>query len=277
MKTNPATRWLALLACLLLATSVGAEDKPTPAAQALQLNVMGDITIDATGGVLDYAIVTPLTAPVKRIVDQSVRRWRFEPVIRGGRAINAKGKMFLLLTATPVDGGYRMKIDNVRFGGERDVLSRGRIEYPRAALRSQVNAEVVAAIRVDAAGKVVDVVTVGSRLLNVHGSQREQAKMRALFEQATVGSMKNWQFRPADLEAGESAETTMMIPVKYCAGTGCSANGTWQLAGTSEPARPVPWLRPDQQLVDVDRLEDGQPIALDGALRLQTPVAGTVL
>lgn len=275
---GPAMRWLALLSCLLLATSVGAEDKPAPAVQALQLNVMGDITIDPTGGVLDYAIATPLAAPVKRIVDQSVRKWRFEPVVRGGRAVNATGKMFLLLTALPVGGGYRMKIDKVQLSSARGhMVAMGRLEYPRLAARKKVGAEVAVAVRFNAAGAVAEAVAMSSRLINPSGSEKVQAEMRALFEQASVAGMKSMRTGPADLEAGEPEELTIVMPFKYCTADDCVPDGQWRPAEGVDAVRPVPWLRADQQLADLNDLKQGQPIALDGALRLQTPVVGTVL
>lgn len=262
-----------ILTCLLLPVLSLAQDR-----KALELDVSGELIIDKQGAVFDYKIDTLLAPAVKQLIDTVVRKWRFEPVVRGGVPVDAKSKMYLSLTAMPIDAGYQLKIDRVRFGGSRSALTRSVLppHYPREAMRMAINAEVIVALRIAGDGKVVDAVAVRSRLLNVRGPEKQQAGMRKRFEQASVTAAKGWTYEPA--EAGDVPETTILVPISYCVGEGCrSRSGEWRVAETANPARPVPWLSEDKQQFDVDGLRDGQTVALDNVIKLQTPVAGGLL
>ncbi|MCI4568107.1 energy transducer TonB [Lysobacter sp. CFH 32150] len=256
-----------LTLCLLLSDLASAEDR-----KPLELDVSGELIIDKQGAVLDYKINAPLEPPVKQLVDTAVRKWRFEPVLRGGVPVNAKSLMYLSLTAMPVDAGYQLKVDRVRFGGTRILATHPILpRYPLEAVRARVNAEVIVALRIDGDGKVVDAVAVRSRLLNAKGPEKLQAALRKRFEQASVIATKSWTYQAA--EAGDVPETTVLLPVSYCVGEGCQTRtGEWRVADATNPAHPVPWLPADKQQFDTDGLRDGQMIAVDNAIKLQAPV-----
>lgn len=264
-------KWILALALgLSLSGVMRAQDKP------LKLDVGGDIVIDPQGAVRDYEINTPLAPEVKKIVDQAVRKWQFNPVVRGGKPVAAKTSMFLSLLATPVGKGYQLRIDRVRFGGGRAVVSqRNPAQYPRQAFRAGIGAEVVAAVRIDAEGNVLDVLALQSRLLNTRKG-RDDAAMRKLFEQSTVDAFRTWKYRPADLKGGELADTTLLVTTKFCTGD-CKGRGEWQVADAIERAQPVPWLAADRQAFDVNEVRPGQSITLDGPVRLKDFVEGKTL
>lgn len=80
----------------------------------------GEITIDKDGEVLDYRIDDAMPPAVGKIVDESVRHWRFWPVEIQGKPVRARTRMLLTVRGTPVDGGYSIKIENTRFGEQMD-------------------------------------------------------------------------------------------------------------------------------------------------------------
>lgn len=262
------------LLCLVLSGPMSADER-----KPLELDVSGALIIDKQGAVFDYKIDNLLAPAVKQLIDTAVRKWRFEPVLRNGMPVDAKSQMYLSLTATPVEAGYQLKIDRVRFGGSRNVVLRSTLpRYPYEALRAKVNAEVIVALRIAGDGKVADAVAVRSRLLNVKGPEKLQSAMRKRFEQASVVAIKGWTYEPA--EAGDVPETTILVPISYwiCQDAGCAnRSGEWRIAEASNPTHPIPWLPADKQKFDAEGLREGQSIALDSDIKLQTQVVGTAL
>lgn len=260
------------LLCLLLPRLAMAQDS-----KPLQLDVIGDITIDQQGAVHDYKINTALAPEVQRLVDTAVRKWRFERIVREGKPVNAKTRMDLLLTATPTEGGYRLKIDRVQFGGRQGAATTMvPPRYPQDAKQLGIGAEVVVAMRIDQQGNVVDAEALRSRLLGFSGKERAGARMRERFERVSTEAAKAWKYRPADLANGEVAQTSIAIPFLFCTAGACPASSGWRPAETA-PQHPVPWLAADKQQFNVDGLRPGASLALDNDIKLQTAVVGTTL
>jgi len=260
------------LLCLLLPGLMIAQDKP------LQLGVIGDITIDQQGAVHDYKIETALAPEVQRLVDTAVRKWRFEPIVRDGKPVNAKTQMSLLLTAMPTEGGYRLKIDRVQFGGRQSAATTMvPPQYPQDAKRLSVGAEVVVAMRIDQQGNVVDAVALRSRLLGFSGKERAAARMRERFERVSTEAAKAWKYKSADIANGEVVQTSIAVPFIFCVDRTCPASSGWRPAETADPQHPVPWLAADKQQFNVDGLRPGASLALDNDIKLQTTVVGTTL
>lgn len=256
-----------LLLMLLAAVSpLQAQDRE------LRLDVSGEIAIDHQGAVYDYRIHTILTPEVRQIVDRSVRRWTFEPVVRDGKPVHAKSGMHLTLMAIPVDAGYQLRIEQVLFVGNRGAEKMAAPQYPREQLRAGLGAAVLVAVRVDAEGNVTDAVAVQSA---VTGARRRDRSSEP-FEKASVAAMKQWRFRPADLAAGEPAEATLVVPMVYAVGARPRAPAGWHDAGT-DLSRPIPWLSADKQQFDANGLKEGQTLALDNPVTLTTSVVGTTL
>jgi hypothetical protein len=190
------------LASLLSAAALFAQAQQ-PA--RIELDVVGELTIDTDGSVRDYAIGSPLPKEVVAAVGTAVKRWRFSPVVRDGRAVTAKTPMYLLLSATQEAAGYRMRVDRVQFGVGRELASaRGfHHAYPRDAMRSRQGAQVLVALRIDGAGKVLEAVPLRSRLVPRVTNAKQSARQRAQFEDAVVGMMAQAKFQPADPAKGE--------------------------------------------------------------------------
>jgi hypothetical protein len=266
-----------LFACivLLLPMLACAQDDRKP----LQLDVAGEVAINTDGTVYQHNIATIVTPEIKAVLDKAIAGWRFEPVVRNGRAVPAKSSVYLTLSALPVDTGYRLRIDRVRFGGNRSMI-RGTMgfAYPRDAIRAKASAELQLAVRIDAEGKVLDVAAIRSRLLNLRGREKDLERVRRSFEQAAVAAMRKARYAPADVANGEG-EVTVITSLMYCVEVDCQSlvRPGWRVADGPDASRPIPWLPAERQQFDADGLRDGQSIALDAGIKLKEDVAGTSL
>jgi TonB family protein len=264
------------LASLLSAAALFAQAQQ-PA--RIELDVVGELTIDTDGSVRDYAIGSPLPKEVVAAVGTAVKRWRFSPVVRDGRAVTAKTPMYLLLSATQEAAGYRMRVDRVQFGVGRELASaRGfHHAYPRDAMRSRQGAQVLVALRIDGAGKVLEAVPLRSRLVPRVTNAKQSARQRAQFEDAVVGMMAQAKFQPADPAKGEPEQATFVLPISFTVNQNVRPLLWTQADAAVTVATPPAWLGNGLDNGALDRLRDGQSLVLDGAPVLQTPVVGTSL
>ena len=263
--------WILWVALALFSASAVAEDKP------LRMEVMGEIAIDHAGAVYDYKINTLLTPEVKQLVERVVRQWKFEPVVRDGKPVYARSNMHLTLLATPVEAGYRLQVEDVRFLGNRSMKTAVPPRYPREATRSSIGAIVLVAARVDADGKALDAAAARSALVGVRGSDRVAEKGRQRFEASCVEAMKQWTFQPADLAAGGPPETTIIVPIVFQTADAGPIDRVWRANDLVGPPHPIPWLPPAQQAFDAEGLREGQMLALDSPVKLRTNIEGTTL
>lgn len=241
----------------------------------LRMPVVGEIGIDPAGAVFDYRIDSELTAPVKALVERSVRQWKFEPVLRNGTAVHAKARMHLTLIAHPVDGGFQLTVEQARFSGYRKTASMNPPRYPPEAVQAGISGDVLVAVRVDALGKVVDAIAVQSSWPYMKISESSMRYWGKVLEKASVAAARKWTFEPGDAAQPESAETTLVVPVSFRVDVPLATEG-WRQESAG-PARPIPWLEPGQQSFDASGLKQGEVLALDYAVKLKTPVIGTSL
>lgn len=243
----------------------------------LRMDVSGEIGIDGQGKVFDYVIQTVVTPEVKQLIDRSVRGWQFAPVVRDGKPGYAKANMKLTLLAKKVDAGYQLQVERVRFTGHRKPVSMTPPRYPMGSARAGVMGNVLLALRIDAAGKVQDVMAVQTSLPYRNLSQKKIEAFGKPFEQASIEAAKKWAFEPANLEWGDDAETTLIVPVDFTLGDAPSqARDGWHVEPNSV-MRPIPWLAADQQRFDATGLKQGEALALDLPVKLKTDVIGRSL
>lgn len=225
----------------------------------LRMDVAGEIGIDPQGAVSDCKIYTILTPPVEKTIIDSIRRWKFEPVMHAGVPIAAKSRLWLTLSTLPAgDQGYRLRIDKIRFLGNRKPIGdMVPVRYPKAAQRASISAVVLVAVRVDRAGNVVDAVATQSSLFGSQALARAREPVARLwrksFEDSAVAAAKQWKFTPADPSAGEADETTLVMPVEYRIGYS-QISGEWRDALAS-PIGPIPWLSAEKQQYDAIGLQ----------------------
>jgi hypothetical protein len=271
-------RW-GVVALMLLASAASATP-PETAPQRVELDVDGALTINARGDVEKYEVTSVLPADIKRVVTSAVDQWRFEPVVRDGKPVQAKVQMFLFLTGVPEQGGYRLRVERVQFGfARRLVKAPGVVDaYPRSALRSGVGAEILVAVRIDADGNVLDSALLRSRLVPAKRDERLNLQWRTEFEQGVAKALRNAKFDPADPARGDAPVVSMVFPLQFRPQSGRRHALLWTQAdaavtGTGAPA----WLGGELKEDALDRLQEGQNFAVDGAPKLATQVVGTTL
>jgi hypothetical protein len=242
------------------------------------MHVMGEVAIDHAGAVYDYKIDTILTPEVKQLVERVVRQWTFEPVVRDGKPAYARSNMHLTLLATPVDTGYQLQVEDVRFLGSRSMKLPVAPRYPREAVRAGINAIVLVAAHIDADGNVLDAAAARSALIGVRANAKVAEKWRKRFEASCVEAMKQWTFAAADIAAGDPPETTVIIPMLFQSNAEDGPiDRVWRAGDLAGPPHPIPWLPAGQQTFDAEGLREGQMLALDNPLRLKTAVVGSTL
>lgn len=258
------------LALWMLTTSALAQDA------GLRLSVEGEIGVDPSGAVFDCRIDTELTPTVRELVERSVRQWKFEPVLRDGKATHAKARLHLTLVAREATEGFRLQVEHVRFSGYRDAVSMKPPRYPKQAAINGVGGDVLVAIRIDATGKVIDAVAVQTSWPYKKVAAKAAEKWGALLETASVEAARNWTFEPADGALHEEGDTTLIVPISFRMNVDRPPREGWHYESAG-PTRTIPWLEPSRQAFDASGLKDGESLALDYSMKLKTPVVGSVL
>ena len=302
----PAFRVAAILAALALLAAPGpaSAGAPPPALESvLSMPVDGTIVIEPDGAVGEYALTSQLTPGVKAMLDRTIPKWRFEPVVIDGAARRAQTRVRIVLAANEVEGGYKVRIDNVVFPAPKGEISETPSvvsqvvdlrskkaqppRYPMELMRAGISGRVLLGLRFGRDGAVVDAVAVQSMLFNVKGSERNLAKAIGLLEASALGAARHWS---ADVSVKPGAtpaprDFTAYTTIEYVLDQpgdkrppGDPPPGTWRLV-TRTPKRAMPWLAGDKlvPIVGVADLTGGEMLPLAGAPQLKTPVVGTTL
>lgn len=265
--------WLILLALCLLVSNVSAQEAE------YRLDIDGDIEIGPQGEVLNYRLHSELKPAVAKLVEQSVRRWRFEPVLVEGRPVIAKTGLHLevLATPTPDTSGYRLQVEQVWFGNAQ-TIERGRSpRYPEEALYARLGADVLLAVQVDDAGRVVQVHPYQTSL-TAQTTERDAARWRKVFELASKKAVRGWRFELSEIIGGEPSGNTFFVPIRYIIERS-SARSLWR-GVVPGPVNPIPWVADSSQSAIADsasRLEDGQGLALSSRIKLKSKIIGSLL
>lgn len=293
----------ALLLFLLLSTHALASAPVSADNSVMTMRIDGEIAIDAAGKVIDYRITTPIEGELKPLLDKSVRRWTFHPVLVDSKPVQARSSMRITLAAQAVQTGYRVIVDNVTFGADLDSAARaeprpggdssGRGEapilvvanrpmpaYPRSLAKAGVEGAVLVGLKLTSDGNIENMIAVQSTLFNVRGRDAILAKARELFEDATLRAIKHWKFSvPDNKETPTASELSGVIRVvfKMPKTVASDAPGQWQVELRSEK-RIAPWLRDTPaQSIGVSDLGDGEMQPVASAFRAPEGVIGRAL
>lgn len=249
-----------------------------------EMNAKGEVQIAPDGQVSDYRLQSRLSPKISEVIDHNVRGWRFEPVVIDGRAVTAKTAMHLGLRTEPVEGGkdnYALRIVSVRFGQVK-VVRATPPRYPHAAIEAHVGGKVMLAVRLDEAGKVLDVQPYQTSLDARARDEREAEHYRGILEKAALEAARNWQYDLSDRVDGKAVGMIAMIPVAFAL---CNSppscpklhEGTWR-ALIPGPVHPAPWMsRQVADNQDLSALGDGQAMPVDSRFRLKDNVVGKTL
>ena len=242
----------------------------------LRMPVSGEIGIDPDGAVFDYRLDTELTPAVAALVERSVRQWKFEPVLRGAVATRAKARMRLTLIAHQVPSGYQLQVERVQFSGYRASIKMTPPRYPVEAARGGVSGNVLVAVRVNAEGRVVDASAVQTSWPNSKVNEAARRYWGKVLEKASLEAARRWVFESADAALHETGDATLVVPVNFWVGDTTPPDTGWRYESAG-PTNPIPWLTPEQQVFDASGLKQGEVLALDLAVKLKTPVVGSLL
>ena len=270
----------------LLLACAGAQAKDRLAVQAAGESVMtmrvdGELTIDTEGRVMDYNLRTAVDPKLRQMLDNAIPTWRLVPVTQGGRPVNAKTPMRIILAASEVPAGFEVRIDNVVFSPitpedykaakASQLAARERGEsissageqprqpvliaskklppprYPVGLMKAEVEGTVLLSLRLNPDGSVAEVTATQSSLLNVKGSSTVLDKARALLEKESMRVAKQWTYTvdAAHPELLEAEDLTVRVPIEFRMGRDGDKIGKLDGAWRHEfrgPNLPVPWL-----------------------------------
>jgi len=255
---------------------------PAETRTTLEMHADGELQIAVDGHVSDCQLKSELSPKLAGMVDRKVRSWHFEPIIVDGQPVIARTALHIDLTAEPLAGkdAYSVRIANVHFGEPRRSAGTRPPHYPQEAVHVGLGAKVLLYVRLDEAGKVVDVQPYQTNLNAKPSSEFEAKHWRDVFEQASIAAVKNWHFDLSETVNGKPIGTTAIVPFEYWVVGGPirkARAGEWQpyLPG---PVHPAPWANaPPQDGTAVAALKDGQALSLDSRFHLIDSVLGSTL
>lgn len=236
--------WIATLALLLPLTATAGDTKAV-----YEMEARSEIEIGPDGLVHDYRLKSDLTPEVAEIVGNQVRAWEFEPVLVDGKPVIAKTMMRLQLSAAPTDDDrFVVQIKNASLGEPQRSGRNTPPKYPMNALDKGLGTKVILVLRLDADGKVVDVLPEQTSLTSA-GSERDVKRFRTMIEQASIKSAKRLKFDMTEQIGGRPVGSTVRIPVTYFSSDGPrpQVDGKWNgfVPGPVHPcrgSRRKPWL-----------------------------------
>jgi outer membrane biosynthesis protein TonB len=256
-----------LLSLLLAASPVLAA---TSQVQVYTARAEGSLTIGTDGRVLDVELTSDaaLGAGVLDGYEKRIRTWRFEPVVEGGKPINARARMHLYLAAAREKGNPKATfgVRSVRFLDEPGTLLYARGSslappgYPSNALRAGVGAEVMLLVKLDAQGRVQRVATEQLALLGVASRQPHQANLATQFRRAAEKAVAQWTL------AGHPDGQVLRVPVRFSV----DRQSGW-IPTAVQPVDLPEWAVLERATEQATQLSDGG-VATAGQFKLLTPL-----
>ncbi|KAF1718862.1 energy transducer TonB [Pseudoxanthomonas wuyuanensis] len=262
-----------LLLSLLLPAAAQAQRGVDP---ELSIDVTGHIEIGPDGGLHAFELDKGLSPPIERLVEQSLRRWQFEPVAVDGRPVIARTRLRLTLSAEKVAEGYQLKVEKAWFGEPTRTSKLAAPRYPVEAARANLGAKVILVLRLDADGNVVDAHPEQTSLSAVAKNERSAEQWRALFEKASLAAARSWKYGITEaVDGAPVATSSVRVPVTFTIGS--SPENRWH-GFIPGPRKPAPWAMEELAANPVSEdLRDGDAQPLDSRFRLKTPIVGTLL
>jgi len=240
-----------VLSCLVLfagAAAASGTASPTPDDKQVTLRAAATIGADGRVAALAWDGDSAIAKSIAARLEPRVRTWEFEPGTVDGVPAETRTSLTITLLAAPAaDGGIALQF---LWAGTGPTLVKQVVPaYPPLALRDNKSAYVRTefTINPDGSTTVQDVEVQSS-----HAKARE-------FEQAARAAFARWRYEP-ELVGGHPVATRMVVPSRFC-----SSDSDWCEKRTAQGplwAKPIP---PSQ---------DGQPVALDSAVKLRTDIAG---
>lgn len=256
--------------------------------------VTGTITVNPRGGVQGYTIqdLEKLPPAARRIIQATVPRWQFVPIMENGMAVAAKAGMSLRIVADMIDRTHAtVRVAGAEFGcdaGRARKLVPGECPagtsvtyvdrrppaYPIQALRDRVGGEVFLVLQIDRQGHVSQAAV---RQINLYSMTDEANHYRKVLAEASLRAVRRWQFAIPTVGPGAAkGHWIVQVPVNYWIGWPGSAPaghyGQWN-AYLPGPVQDVPWAGADGSNGSADAIAAGAPFMRDRRFVLKTALA----
>lgn len=244
--------WIAI-ALLAWTVVAGAANSRQAVRESIEMSMLvtGSVDIAADGHVLGHAVDQPDKLPpvVRKLVDDAVAQWRFEPVKLDPGTDRGRARMGLRVIARKTaPDNYELRIGGTSFGAEGGVEGKtltGRDmsppRYPQEAVLSKVTGTVYLILRVGRQGTVEDVFAEQVNLM-VLGNERQMARARKLLTDASTAAARRWRFGvPTQGDQAGKPAWFVRVPVDFkFSGQSAPAYGEWQ-AYVPGPWNRAPW------------------------------------
>lgn len=287
-------------ACFLVGMAVsalvwargGAEGKPGIEASMV---VTGTITVNANGSVRGFTIqdLDKLPPAARHIIQATVPRWQFIPIIENGKAVAARAGMSLRIVADMIDehratvrvagaafgcdaGRARNLVPNeCPAGSSVTYRDRWPPQYPIDALQAGVGGEVFLVLQVDRKGHVSQA---AASQVNLFSLTDRAGHFRKVLAETSLRAARRWQFSiPTVGPDAAKDHWVVQVPVNYWLGPPGSAPaqhyGRWN-AYVPGPVQDVPWAGADGAANgNADAIAAGAPFLRDPRFVLKTALA----
>ena len=250
------TRWLGV-SLVLLSALVFAAGGAGPMRKKIELSMLvaGHINIEPDGTVSQVGLDQQEKLPpgVVEWVRASALKWRFEPVLRDGKAIRMRAPMSVRLVARKRDDGqYLIQIRNADFQGKYDPSDPANVgfikmrlpKYPDEASWSRISGTVYLRVKVERDGSVADVAVeqVNLRFIAAEDNMR---RARNVLAKNAVAAARNWTFRiPSEGPSAAQASWDVRVPLCYSLDQSALRGeeyGRWY-SYIPGPLQHVPWV-----------------------------------
>ena len=215
--------------CALFAVvfAAGAADPLVPFDQAeMSMLVKGSIEMRPDGSVRRFSIDQSkrLSPAVAQMIGAQVVRWKFEPVLVGGKPVNARTNMRLVIVAHPKDErNFDVRIQSAYFSGGKEVEGEklgiktrtGLGPLVRAMMSTGANGDVYLALKIGPDGKVIDGV-VEQVNLTTRGTEKQMAEARRILGSESLALIRKWAFSvPTRGEEAGKPSWSGVLPVSF--------------------------------------------------------------
>lgn len=244
----------------------------------------GEVQIALDGHVSDYRLASELAPEIAALVNRSVRRWRFQPILQDGQPVTAKTALQIRLSAESAadkPDSFVVRVIGVEFGAPSRRSANHPPRYPGLAISARLNAKVVLLLRIDDAGKVVEARPYQTSLGARTRSERDAEAWRKIFERESIAAAKTWKYDLTEAVGGRRVGRYALAPIEFRLvrpAAGSERLDKWK-GYIPGPVHELPSeLGLESDATDrASRLADGEAAALDSHFRLIDDVVGKVL
>ena len=248
-----------LLGSFLLVVTGGAAFAATPNVEASMV-VTGTITVNPQGGVQSYTVQDSdkLPTAVQQIIQTTVSRWQFVPIMAEGKAVSARAGMSLRIVADMTDEQHAtIRVASAAFGCDARPKSnlpgecpagtavryvrRQPPDYPTEAVQARVGGEVFLVLQVGRDGHVSQAAV---RQVNLYARSDSPVTYRRMLANAALRAAHKWIFKvPTAGPDATKDHWIVRVPINYTIGFPAPAitgYDQWN-AYFPGPMQDIPW------------------------------------